>query len=68
MYQRIGASAFKKDLTNIRKLCDVLGNPQNTFKSIHVAGTTAKDLQATYYQPFIKTMDTMLAYIRLLIW
>ena len=42
MYQRIGASAFKKDLTNIRKLCDVLGNPQNTFKSIHVAGTNGK--------------------------
>lgn len=42
MYQRIGASAFKKDLTNIVKLCDALGNPQDNFKSIHVAGTNGK--------------------------
>ncbi|MFB1004485.1 MAG: bifunctional folylpolyglutamate synthase/dihydrofolate synthase, partial [Bacteroidia bacterium] len=42
MYQRIGASAFKKDLTNIIKLCEALGNPQDTFKTIHVAGTNGK--------------------------
>jgi dihydrofolate synthase/folylpolyglutamate synthase len=42
MYQRIGATAFKKDLTNIIKLCDAIGNPQNSFKSIHVAGTNGK--------------------------
>ena len=42
MFQRIGASAFKKDLTNITELCEYLGNPQNKFKSIHVAGTNGK--------------------------
>ncbi|MCF4102212.1 bifunctional folylpolyglutamate synthase/dihydrofolate synthase [Gillisia sp. M10.2A] len=42
MYQRIGASAFKKDLTNIIKLEAVLGNPHNSFKSIHVGGTNGK--------------------------
>jgi dihydrofolate synthase/folylpolyglutamate synthase len=42
MYQRIGKQAFKKDLTNIIKLCDALGNPQNSFKSIHIAGTNGK--------------------------
>ncbi|MBT8327635.1 MAG: bifunctional folylpolyglutamate synthase/dihydrofolate synthase, partial [Bacteroidia bacterium] len=42
MYQRIGKQAFKKDLTNIIKLCDALGNPQNNFKSIHIAGTNGK--------------------------
>lgn len=42
MYQRIGASAFKKDLTNIIKLCNALGNPERKFKSIHVAGTNGK--------------------------
>ncbi len=42
MYQRIGKSAFKKDLTNILLLCDALGNPQNSFKTIHVAGTNGK--------------------------
>lgn len=42
MYQRIGQSAFKKDLTNIIKLCVALDNPQNKFKSIHIAGTNGK--------------------------
>jgi dihydrofolate synthase/folylpolyglutamate synthase len=42
MYQRIGNSAFKKDLTNTLMLCEALGNPQNEFKSIHIAGTNGK--------------------------
>ena len=42
MYQRVGQSAFKKDLTNTLKLCNALGNPQQKFKSIHVAGTNGK--------------------------
>ena len=42
MYQRQGKIAFKKDLTNIIALADHLNNPQNKFKSIHVAGTNGK--------------------------
>jgi dihydrofolate synthase / folylpolyglutamate synthase len=42
MFQRIGAAAFKKDLTNTIKLCEALGNPEKKFKSIHVAGTNGK--------------------------
>jgi dihydrofolate synthase/folylpolyglutamate synthase len=42
MFQRVGASAFKKDLTNTIALCEVLNNPQQKFKSIHVAGTNGK--------------------------
>ncbi|WP_200978775.1 folylpolyglutamate synthase/dihydrofolate synthase family protein [Echinicola sp. 20G] len=42
MFQRIGAAAFKKDLSNTIQLCDHLGNPQKKFKSIHVAGTNGK--------------------------
>ena len=42
MFQRIGAAAFKKDLTNIQRLCDALGNPQEQFKSIHIGGTNGK--------------------------
>jgi len=42
MYQRIGAAAYKKDLTNIQELCNFLGNPQSNFKSIHIAGTNGK--------------------------
>jgi dihydrofolate synthase/folylpolyglutamate synthase len=42
MYQRIGNSAFKKNLSNTKKLCKHLGDPHKTFKSIHVAGTNGK--------------------------
>lgn len=42
MFQRVGAVAFKKDLTNTLALCEALGNPQRKFSSIHVAGTNGK--------------------------
>jgi dihydrofolate synthase / folylpolyglutamate synthase len=42
MFSRIGAAAIKKDLHNTIALCDVLDNPQQKFKSIHVAGTNGK--------------------------
>ena len=42
MYQRVGAAAYKKDLTNTLALCEALDNPQNKFKSVHVAGTNGK--------------------------
>ena len=42
MYSRIGAAAFKKDLTNTITLCEHLGNPHLKFKSIHIAGTNGK--------------------------
>ena len=42
VFQRVGVSAYKADLTNTLALCEALGNPQNKFKSIHVAGTNGK--------------------------
>ena len=42
MYQRIGAAAYKVDLSNTIKLVEYLKNPQNNFKSVHVAGTNGK--------------------------
>jgi dihydrofolate synthase / folylpolyglutamate synthase len=42
MFSRIGSTAFKKDLTNIKLLCDHLGNPERQFKSIHIGGTNGK--------------------------
>ena len=42
MYQRQGAIAFKKDLTNILALSTQLKNPEKKFKTIHVAGTNGK--------------------------
>lgn len=42
MFTRIGAAAFKKDLTNTLALCEVLNQPQTKFKTIHIAGTNGK--------------------------
>ena len=42
MFTRVGASAFKKDLTNTIALCEKLDNPQHNFCSIHVGGTNGK--------------------------
>lgn len=42
MYQLQGASAYKKDLTNVNILADHLDNPQHKLKCIHVAGTNGK--------------------------
>ncbi|HRJ17362.1 MAG TPA: Mur ligase family protein, partial [Saprospiraceae bacterium] len=42
MFQRIGAPAYKKDLTNITALCEALGHPQRNYPLIHVAGTNGK--------------------------
>jgi len=42
MFSRIGKAALKPDLTNTIKLCEAFGNPQEKFKSIHIAGTNGK--------------------------
>src|SRR5215216_131092 len=42
MFSRIGAAAYKADLHNTIALCDSLNNPQQQFKTIHVAGTNGK--------------------------
>jgi dihydrofolate synthase/folylpolyglutamate synthase len=42
MYQRVGKVAYKADLNNTKALMEILGQPQHSFKSIHVAGTNGK--------------------------
>ncbi len=42
MYQRIGAAAYKVDLSNTLKLAKYLKEPQDSFKSVHLAGTNGK--------------------------
>lgn len=42
VYQKIGKSAYKADLSNIRGLVSYLENPQNKYKTIHVGGTNGK--------------------------
>lgn len=42
MFHRIGAAAYKADLNNTIVICNSLNNPQNNFRSIHIAGTNGK--------------------------
>lgn len=42
MYQRVGKHAYKADLLNTIELASHLGNPEATFRSVHVAGTNGK--------------------------
>ena len=42
MYQRIGGANYKIDLDKTHALMNLLGHPENGFKSIHVAGTNGK--------------------------
>jgi len=46
MFQRVGQTAFKKDLTNIIDLTDALGKPQDTYPTLHIAGTNGKGTTA----------------------
>lgn len=42
MFSRTGPAAMTKDLSNTVALCNLLDNPQNKFKTIHVGGTNGK--------------------------
>ncbi|MET6997924.1 bifunctional folylpolyglutamate synthase/dihydrofolate synthase [Chitinophaga defluvii] len=60
MFTRVGATALKKDLHNTIALCALLNNPQEKFKSIHIAGTNGKGstshmLAAIFQQAGYKT-------------
>ena len=46
IFQRSGAAALKKDLTNTLKLLEALGNPHIDMKFVHVAGTNGKGTSA----------------------
>jgi dihydrofolate synthase/folylpolyglutamate synthase len=42
VYHQVGSSAYKPNLDNTITLCNLLGNPQKKFRSVHVAGTNGK--------------------------
>lgn len=57
MFQRQGPSAFKKDLTNIKNLLKHLGNPEQSFKCIHIAGTNGKGSTSHYIASILQEHD-----------
>ena len=42
MFQRVGGAAYKVDLSNTVALCNMIGNPQEKLKFVHIAGTNGK--------------------------
>tara|TARA_B100000768_G_scaffold181811_1_gene206617 strand:+ start:30950 stop:32128 length:1179 start_codon:yes stop_codon:yes gene_type:complete len=42
MYQRVGSSAYKADLSATWALAELTDHPEKTFRSIHIAGTNGK--------------------------
>ena len=46
MYQRVGKSAFKKNLDNTLALLEGMGNPHEKLKAVHIAGTNGKGTSA----------------------
>ena len=60
MFTRSGGAALKYSLDNIKAICKALGNPQDQFKSIHIAGTNGKgtvshNLASIYQEAGYKT-------------
>ena len=47
-YQQKGGSAYKIGLDNIQAICNVIGNPENKIKTIHLAGTNGKGTVSNY--------------------
>ena len=42
LFSRVGAVAYKADLSNTIALCESLGDPHKKFRSVHIAGTNGK--------------------------
>jgi dihydrofolate synthase/folylpolyglutamate synthase len=55
MFTRIGAAAYKADLSNTLALCAALGHPEQQFRSVHIAGTNGKGSTSTALAAFLQT-------------
>lgn len=55
MFHRIGAAAYKADLSTTIRLCEHLGNPQDNFKAIHIAGTNGKGSVSSMLAAILQT-------------
>lgn len=55
VYQNKGASAINYKLDKIIAICDLLGNPQENLKTIHVAGTNGKGSTSHFIASLLQT-------------
>ena len=56
MFGNVGAAASNFGLENISEFCAGIGNPQNSFKSIHVAGTNGKGTVCWLFEEVYKSV------------
>jgi dihydrofolate synthase / folylpolyglutamate synthase len=55
VFHRVGKKAYKADLNNTLLLCEHLGNPQEKFNSIHIAGTNGKGSSSHYLASILQS-------------
>ena len=55
MFQRTGHKAIKKNLHNTIRLLDLLGNPHENLKFIHIAGTNGKGTSAVMITSILRS-------------
>ena len=51
----LGKFTYEAGLDRIKKVCEILKNPQNGFKAIHIAGTNGKGSTAVFCAEMLKT-------------
>ena len=58
LFQNVGKDAYKEGLENTHLLDEHFGHPHRRFKTIHVAGPTARVHAHTPWQPYSNRQDT----------
>ncbi len=51
----LNTRGIKYDLDRIRKAAELCGNPQNAYKSFHIAGTNGKGSVCSYIESVVRT-------------
>lgn len=56
MYHKIGSAAYKEGLENIEALLDIVGNPQQELRCVHVAGTNGKGSVSSFLSSYFQEL------------
>jgi dihydrofolate synthase/folylpolyglutamate synthase len=56
MYHKVGSTAYKEGLENIEALLEILGNPQQKLRCVHVAGTNGKGSVSSFLSSYFQEL------------
>ncbi|WP_181186234.1 bifunctional folylpolyglutamate synthase/dihydrofolate synthase [Alkalicoccus urumqiensis] len=62
-FEKRQKAGIRYDLDRMRKVLELLGNPQNTGKAVHIAGTNGKGSTAAYMEALLKETCTTWTFI-----